>query len=136
MQTDSSQASARAVFTGKYGKTTGKYGGLRAGEIGVNNANDWRGGVVLCANSDGRTRKNAADERTPPTNGSAVAFVEQSRSLDLDGERTRTREMESARARAGPPADALDAKTELAALANALQVRCIRAVSNCISCIR
>lgn len=89
MQNDSSQASARAVFTGKYGKTAGKYGGLRAGEIGANNANDWRGGVVCRANSDGRTRKNAADERTPPANRSATAFVEQSRSLD--GERTRAR---------------------------------------------
>ena len=35
MQTNSPQASARAVFAGKYGETTGKYGGLRVGEIGV-----------------------------------------------------------------------------------------------------
>ena len=63
-------------------------------------------------------RKNAPDERERNRVRGAVAFA-------------RWR----AHARAGPPADALDAKTELAALANALQVRCIRAVSHCISCI-
>ena len=86
MQTDSAPASARAVFAGKYGETTGKYRGLRVGEIGVNNSNDWRGGVVCRADSDEGT---PADERTPPANGLTIAFVEQSRSPD--GERARER---------------------------------------------
>ena len=113
MQTDSAPASARAVFAGKYGRTTGKYGGLREGEIGVaewylawRRSGIWRGGVVCRADSDGGTRRNAADEGARQTRErgrrrnatgerergrvrGAIAFVEHPRSRD--GERARER---------------------------------------------
>ena len=101
MQTNSAPASARAVFTGKYGKTTGKYGGLRVGEIGVA---EWylawrRSGIA-------RGSKNATGEGTRQT-GEGTR-TRQTRERHGERERNRVRGATAfarwrAHARAGPP---------------------------------
>ena len=78
-------------------------------------ANDWR---------------NTATERSDIVKGA------RDRERNRGGAPKSKNSRQKERARAGPPDRAIEAKTELAALANALQVRCIRGVSHCIGCIR